>query len=366
MAGGGRGSSSRGASTAGRGKADQVPPFLTKTFDLVENAGQAGGEVAWAEDGLSFVVWKPAEFARDLLPRFFKHNNFSSFVRQLNTYGFRKTDPDRWQFANENFLRGRRDLLAHIQRRKPAPKGAAAGTGGKELIEIGQFGLGENPCGPQVEQLRRDKDVLMVELVRMRHKQQQQEQAIEQLMQRLEITESKAEKAEQGQQQILQFVQQAMQNPELVTQLLSQGSQFSQSKIQRLDSLPADAAGTGDARRKRRNPEPEGLGLGQIVPVSQPYVLPPAVPPAGGAFPDGVSMPRSASAEELEIINPAAPGSGVAAGGGAGDVPPLVPGLSSIPSFDPQEIDALWQLTKDPLPGPYDGDVGSPMESGAS
>ena len=34
----------------------------------------------------SFVIWKPAEFARDVLPQCFKHNNLSSFIRQLNTY----------------------------------------------------------------------------------------------------------------------------------------------------------------------------------------------------------------------------------------------------------------------------------------
>jgi hypothetical protein len=41
--------------------------------------------ISWAEQGRSFVVWKPVELARDLLPLHFKHNNFS-FVCQLNTY----------------------------------------------------------------------------------------------------------------------------------------------------------------------------------------------------------------------------------------------------------------------------------------
>lgn len=84
--------SSAGTGSGGGGTGGPAP-FLIKTYDMVDDSS-TDDIVSWSSTNNSFVVWNPPEFARLLLPTYFKHNNFSSFIRQLNTYVSMKFAPN--------------------------------------------------------------------------------------------------------------------------------------------------------------------------------------------------------------------------------------------------------------------------------
>ncbi|PIN06006.1 Heat shock transcription factor [Handroanthus impetiginosus] len=185
------------------------PPFLSKTYDFVDDPN-TNHIVSWSKGNNSFIVWDPQTFAINLLPRYFKHNNFSSFVRQLNTYGFRKFDPDKWEFANEGFLRGHRHLLKNIKRRKTTSHFQTSNQGLESCVEVGRFGL-----DLEIDRLRRDKQVLMVELVKLRQQQQNAISCLKEMEQRLKRTELK-------QQQTMNFLARAIQNPSFLQKIVQQ------------------------------------------------------------------------------------------------------------------------------------------------
>nr|XP_043628129.1 heat shock factor protein HSF30 isoform X2 [Erigeron canadensis]XP_043628130.1 heat shock factor protein HSF30 isoform X2 [Erigeron canadensis] len=179
------------------------PPFLTKTFDMVEDPA-TDAVVSWSKSRNSFVVWDSYKFSTTLLPKFFKHSNFSSFIRQLNTYGFRKVDPDRWEFANEGFLGGQRHLLKTIRRRRNVAQSTQVKQEFGPCIEVGQYGIEE-----ELEGLKRDRSLLMAEIVRLRQLQQHSKDQLVAMENRLRNTERK-------QQNMMGFLAKAFSNPEFL------------------------------------------------------------------------------------------------------------------------------------------------------
>lgn len=240
----------------------QPAPFLTKTYAMVNDASSAS-IISWSPDGTSFVVWQPAEFSRDVLPQYFKHNNFSSFVRQLNVYGFRKVHTDRWQFAHWNFRRGKPELLVKIQRRKSNTSSTTADkdsqpSGSKlQVVELGAFG----GVSEEIERLKRDRNTMYQELVYLRQQNGHAQAQAQQMMQRLEVLE-------RSQQQMMGFMSALVQKPQLLAQILD--------AHRRRSEIAATPNSTDSARKKKRGAGDmevdEDIGA-QVVPYGSNYDL---------------------------------------------------------------------------------------------
>ncbi|KAG9137034.1 hypothetical protein Leryth_026398 [Lithospermum erythrorhizon] len=92
------------------------PAFLTKTYTMVDDPN-TNHIISWSLSGTSLIVWNHIKLAEEILPKHFKHNNFSSFLYQLNNYGFSKIGLEQWEYEHQWFQRGRKQLLLNIKRR---------------------------------------------------------------------------------------------------------------------------------------------------------------------------------------------------------------------------------------------------------
>mmetsp|Transcript_28683 Transcript_28683/g.36020 ORF Transcript_28683/g.36020 Transcript_28683/m.36020 type:complete len:157 (+) Transcript_28683:103-573(+) len=93
----------------------EVSRFILQTYEIFNSKDHA--EICgWGdEEGTTVVVHDVNAFQNTVLPKFFKHQNYQSFVRQLNLYGFHKTekDPSRNVFKHPFFPKrsGRADAI---------------------------------------------------------------------------------------------------------------------------------------------------------------------------------------------------------------------------------------------------------------
>ncbi|ORX93409.1 winged helix DNA-binding domain-containing protein [Basidiobolus meristosporus CBS 931.73] len=102
--------------------------FVLKLYRILES-DKYTRFIRWSASGDSFIIQDSTLFATVVLPIFFKTSIFTSFVRQLNKYDFRRisdarrgkasTNHSASAFSHINFRQNRIDLL-HLITRQPA------------------------------------------------------------------------------------------------------------------------------------------------------------------------------------------------------------------------------------------------------
>ncbi|CAB1323250.1 unnamed protein product [Coregonus sp. 'balchen'] len=178
------------------GYASNVPAFLTKLWTLVEDP-DTNHLICWSATGTSFHVFDQGRFAKEVLPKYFKHNNMASFVRQLNMYGFRKVvnieqsglvkpERDDTEFQHLYFLQGHEHLLEHIKRKVSIVKSEETKVRqedlSKLLYEVQVLRSQQENMECQMQDMKQQNEVLWREVVSLRQNHTQQQKVMNKLI----------------------------------------------------------------------------------------------------------------------------------------------------------------------------------------
>ncbi|XP_035893272.1 probable serine/threonine-protein kinase yakA isoform X6 [Anopheles stephensi] len=183
-----------------------VPAFLAKLWRLVEDT-ETNDLISWSTDGRSFIIQNQAQFAKELLPLNYKHNNMASFIRQLNMYGFHKItsidngglrfDKDEMEFTHPCFQKDHPYLLEHIKRKiatskqqqlqaqqqmedKSALKLEAVS---RVLSEVKHMRGRQDTLDSRFQTMKQENEALWREIAILRQKHHKQQQIVNKLIQ---------------------------------------------------------------------------------------------------------------------------------------------------------------------------------------
>lgn len=94
--------------------------FPVKLHKILSNP-EFCGIVSWLSHGRSWRIINREEFEQYVIPRYFRHSNLSSFMRQVNGWGFHRISQgsDRNSYYHEKFLRGKSCICRQMQRLSP-------------------------------------------------------------------------------------------------------------------------------------------------------------------------------------------------------------------------------------------------------
>lgn len=178
-----------------------VPAFLSKLWRMV-NDPTTDNLILWSSGGKSFIIQNQAQFWYELLPVYYKHNNMSSFVRQLNMYGFHKIstvengtmdiEKDEIQFFHPYFQKDQPELLKLIKRKVTATKvGSTAPVQNiiksddlsKVLSDVKHLRGKQANVDSQLTSMKQENAVLWRELAMLRQKHMKQQQIVNKLIQ---------------------------------------------------------------------------------------------------------------------------------------------------------------------------------------